>query len=389
MISAKDILGNPNFPAICYGGYRTNTRKVEPTSSELIEDLKIIHALGFRIIRTYQSKEFPQSANLIRAIDEIKKSDPNFEMYVMLGAWIECESAWTDNPNHSKGNYQKNKGEVDAAIELAKMYPDIVKIIAVGNESMVHWAATYFVSPTVVLNWVKYVQELKISGQLPEELWVTSSDNFASWGGGDSIYHNDALRELIKEVDYVSMHTYPFHDTHYNPSFWLREKGSQQGDPIESINAAMKRTSEYAYNQFKSTRQFIHSIDSLKPIHIGETGWATISNDNYGHGGSEAADEYKQKRYFDLTMEWTHAESISCFFFEAFDEPWKDSKDVNGSENHFGLITVDGKAKYLLWDAVDHDTFSGLGRNGKSIEKTFNGISDSILSNVQAPPLKG
>ena len=38
--------------------------------------------------------------------------------------------------------------------------------------------------------------------------------------------------------------------------------------------------------------------------------------------------------------------NMSCFYFEAFDEPWKDAHNKGGSENYFGLFTVDGKAKY-------------------------------------------
>jgi hypothetical protein len=58
-------------------------------------------------------------------------------------------------------------------------------------------------------------------GKLDANLWITSSDNFASWGGGDPEYHVPDLEKLIKAVDYISMHTYPMHDTHYNPTFWV------------------------------------------------------------------------------------------------------------------------------------------------------------------------
>ena len=62
--------------------------------------------------------------------------------------------------------------------------------------------------------------------------------------------------------------------------------------------------------------------------------------------GSRATDEYKSGMYYKLMREWTNEAGISCFYFEGFNEPWKDSKNPMGSENHFGLITVDGKAKY-------------------------------------------
>ena len=85
---------------------------------------------------------------------------------------------------------------------------------------MVKWATSYFVQPGVILKWVNHLQELKATGELPKDLWVTSSDNFASWGGGDAEYHVEDLNKLIAAVDYLSVHTYPMHDTHYNPDFW-------------------------------------------------------------------------------------------------------------------------------------------------------------------------
>ena len=52
-VTAKMILGNPKYQGICYGGYRKNTRDIEPTVSEVKEDLKILAALNIKIIRTY------------------------------------------------------------------------------------------------------------------------------------------------------------------------------------------------------------------------------------------------------------------------------------------------------------------------------------------------
>lgn len=85
--------------------------------------------------------------------------------------------------------------------------------------------------------------------------------------------------------------------------------------------------------------------------------------------------------------EWTNKEGISCFFFEAFDEAWKDSGNPLGSENHFGLFTVDGKAKYALWKEVDDKTFKNLGRNGAEIIKTFEGNKDFLTKTVLIPPM--
>ena len=57
-----------------------------------------------------------------------------------------------------------------------------------------------------------------------------------------------------------------------------------------------------------------------------------------------------------------------------------------GREKHFGLFTVDGKAKYTLWDLVDKGTFVGLTRNGNPITKTFNGDKEALMKDVLVPP---
>lgn len=43
-ITAEKILGNSNYQAICYGGYRDKTRDVESTVAQITEDLRILSA---------------------------------------------------------------------------------------------------------------------------------------------------------------------------------------------------------------------------------------------------------------------------------------------------------------------------------------------------------
>jgi len=317
-ITAADILGNPDYPAFSYGGYRKDTREIVPTVDELIEDMRILSAMGVKIIRTYNTSQFPQAGNLLKAIRQLKDADPAFEMYVMLGTWIECQGAWTESADHSVGNVENNTAEINAAIEMANTYPDIIKIIAVGNEAMVNWAVNYYVYPEVVLKWVEHLQELKKMGEIPAITWITSSDNYESWGGGDKSYQTDELARLIKAVDYVSLHTYPFHDSHYNPQFWIVPSDEEDLSDLEKIDAAMLRAKKYAISQYQGAADYISSLGIDKPIHIGETGWATISGSLYGPTGSRAADEYKQKLYYKHMRDWTNEAGMSCFYFEIF-----------------------------------------------------------------------
>ncbi|WP_299520568.1 glycosyl hydrolase family 17 [Winogradskyella sp.] len=384
MLTAKDILGNPEYLAMSYGGYRNVDHDIEPTIEELKEDMKLLAAMGVGIIRTY--KVFlPHASNVLKAISELKKEDPNFEMYVMLGAWINCKNAFTDQVDHSQES-EENAAEIDKAVALAKQYPDIVKVIAVGNEAMVKWQALYYVQPGVILKWVDHLQKLKTDGELPKDLWITSSDNFASWGGGGEEYHVEDLNRLIKAVDFISMHTYPMHDTHYNPGFWYVPDDEVGLSDMEKIESAMIRSLEYSKGQYQSVSDYVKGIGADKPIHIGETGWATVSNSFYGPNGSRATDEFKEARFHELIRNYTNKNKIACFYFEGFDEPWKDATNPEGSENHFGLFTVEGKAKYALWDMVDKGVFNGLTRNGNPISKTYNGDKEALMKDVLVPP---
>ncbi|MBT3208064.1 MAG: exo-beta-1,3-glucanase [Bacteroidetes bacterium] len=387
-IGAADILGNPDYPAISYGGYRQNTREIVPSVAELKEDMKILSAIGIKLIRTYNSQQFLQVSNLLEAISQLKNEDSDFEMFVMLGTWIECKGAWTENRNHSLGNLKNNNAEIQAAVKMANEYPDIVKIIAVGNEAMVKWAVQYFVQAKIILHWVEYLQNLKMNGNLPANIWITSSDNYESWGGRDKSYHTEDLSKLINAVDYVSLHTYPFHDSHYNPTFWMVPAEEEKLSTVEKIDAGMLRAKNYAISQFQTAADYISSINTEKTIHIGETGWASISSSLYGEGGSQAADEYKQALFYKHMRDWTLEAGMSCFYFEAFDEKWKDKADTLGSENHFGLIKLNGQAKYALWDLVDEGIFEGLTRNGISISKTYNGDETVFFSEILPPPSK-
>ncbi len=385
-MTAEKLLGNPKYQGICYGGYRTNSRDIEPNVSEVKEDLKILAALDIKIIRTYNLHR-EEIVNVLKAITELKKENPKFEMYMMLGVWIDCKNAWTEiAPIHDEES-QRNTIEIQKAVELSNQYPEIIKIISVGNEAMVKWATSYYVTPAIILKWVNHLQELKKTEQLPKNLWITSSDNYLSWGGGEEQYHTEDLNSLIKAVDYISLHSYPIHDERYFPEIWgIKENETNLSDKMK-IDAAMLRSRDYAISQYNGVVKYMKSIGVDKTVHIGETGWTTIDNIYYGDKGSKAADEYKAAQYYKLMREWSNKEKITCFYFEAFDENWKDSANPLGSENHFGLFNLQNQAKFALWDKVDKGIFNDLTRNGKPITKTYNGEENALWLDVKVPRL--
>jgi exo-beta-1,3-glucanase (GH17 family) len=382
------LLGNNDYPAISFSGYRTLARTVEncPTIQEIQEDLKILSAMGIKLLRTYNTQEFPDAARTLQAIKELKQTDPNFEMYVMLGTWIRCKGAYGPTPDHTQGDAEWNKLEIDGAIELASQYPDVVKIVAVGNEAMVTWQA-HFVPPSVILSWVSYLKQARTTGKMPAKTLVTTSETWAALGGAES-YHNRDLVELLKQVDFVSLHTYAFHDTYYDPAFkWSVPPEEDDLSVAEQAARAAKRAIAHQIAQCEAVKSYMETNGIYKQIHIGETGWASLDDSFFGADGTCAADEYKAKFFYDAVKRWTTENNLTCFYFEGFDEPWK-SNGTDGSEGHFGLFTVDGRAKFPLWNLVDAGVFDGLTRGGNAITKTHDGNEAVLLAKVKAPAFK-
>ena len=77
-VTAKDILGNPNYQAICYGGYRTNSRDIPATTAQMKEDMLILAAMNIKIIRTY-NLHLEETKNLLQVIADMKKENSSFE----------------------------------------------------------------------------------------------------------------------------------------------------------------------------------------------------------------------------------------------------------------------------------------------------------------------
>ena len=317
-MTANQILGNANYPAISYGGFRDTDRDVAPTIAQIKEDLGLIAGQGYKVIRTYDlHHDF--AANVLQAISELKAADSNFEMYVFLGVWIECENAWTRNANHAAENLTQNTNEINEAVRLANQYTDEVVAISVGNEAMINWAYWYFVDQSIILKWVNHLQDLKSNGGLGADVWITSNDNYAAWGG-DALYKTSTLNDLINAVDFISIHTYPFHET----------------DNFAAGADLISAASESAISQYQSAKSYVESLGSSTPVHIGETGWATTSSDGY----AEIANVANQSAYYSAMKTWGAENGVTTCLFSAFDEPWKDDNDTNHSECNFGIFNL-------------------------------------------------
>jgi len=294
---------------VCYSGFRhgqhpdRGTGAVNPSDQETLEDLQLLNRQGnFSFIRLYDARA--NSEAVLRLI-----KDHNLKMKVLLGAWLDAEISNTNCPwlkqsfpqSVLEANKLKNAKEIQSAIRLANQYAKIVVAVAVGNEALVDWNDHMVPVNSVI----RYVRQVKKSIVQP----VTVADNYAWWARDGSA--------LAKELDFISVHTYPL---------W-EGKDLDQALPFSIANL------QAVLNALPRSR-----------LVVTEAGWATIARE-FG----ARADEEKQKRYYHDLYAWAGKMNITTFFFEAFDEDWKgEPNDPLGAEKHWGLFTVDRKAKMAM-----------------------------------------
>ncbi len=293
---------------LCYSGFRHGQHPdrgggaVNPTDQQIFEDLQLLKRDGnFQMIRLYDSRT--NSEVILRLIRE-----HHLKLKVLLGAWLSAEMS---NPNCTwlqpipaetlAANRRLNAIEVQNLIRLANEYRDTVVAVAVGNEALVSWN-DHLVPVAAV---IAYVREVKSAVRQP----VTVCDNYDWWS-----HHGAAL---ASELDFISVHTYPQ---------WEKK----------DIDEAMAYTI--------ANLQAVHQALPHSRIVITEAGWATVAREF----GRRASEENQRKYYHDL-FAWTEKMNLTTFFFEAFDEDWKgDGGDPLGAEKHWGLFTVDRKAKLAM-----------------------------------------
>ena len=299
------MLQLPSGNAICYSGYRQGQNpgtQTYPSKADILEDLLIL-CKNWRLLRLYDC-----SPHGVRVLEVIRENGLDFQ--VMLGAYLGAEMnnfgcPWggTHSEEQLAASQRENAAELERLITLARRFDDIVFSVAVGNEATVDWT-DHFVPVHRMIDYVRHVK--RHIGQP-----VTFCENYVPW--------QHKLRDLVPELDFISLHTYPVWE-------------------YKHIHEALDYTKEN-----------VHSVAHLyagKPIVITEAGWATNSNGR-GIQPEHSSQELQQIYYRDL-MDWTAEAGILTFVFEAFDEPWKGSDDPMEPEKHWGLFTVDRRPKLVM-----------------------------------------
>ena len=298
-------LGLPPGNAICYSGFRQGQQPggIYPSYEEVKEDLLILQK-NWKYLRLYDCDEHGETV-----LEVIRKEKLDFK--VMMGAYIEAEMnnfgcPWGGgvfSEEQLKLNQLNNLNKIRKLILLGNNYPEIIFSLSVGNEACVDWTDHY----VPVSHVIDYVNLVKKSARQP----VTFCENYVPW--------LVKLEPLAKVVDFISVHTYPVWE-------------------YKHIHESLEYTKDNYYAVVKKYPD--------KPVIITEAGWSTNSNGRGIH--PETVNEKNQKIYYEDLMEWTEAENILTFVFEAFDEEWKGSHEPLEPEKHWGLFKIDRTPKLVM-----------------------------------------
>ena len=306
--SSEHLVSGEHF-AISYSGFREGQHPdrgngaVNPSRKQILEDLRILVAHGFRLIRMYDS-----GRNTRETLELIREHDLPID--VLLGIWLDAEFSnherceWLTepiSPEKLAANALKNADELTRGIALANEFEDIVVAVNVGNEALVEWNDHMVPLETVIA----YVRRVKSSIRQP----VTVADNYDWWRRHGA--------PLAAEVDFLGVHTYP----------------QWEGRTVEQALA-------YSIENIDSVR----AAHPGKPIAVLEAGWATVASEF----GARASEE-QQLRHIEELRDWAKRTNVTVFWFEAFDEPWKgDPANPLGAEKHWGLFDVNRNPKLAM-----------------------------------------
>lgn len=217
--------------------------------------------------------------------DKIVPIANEFNLKVSPGAWI-CSS------------YEGNEEEIENLTFLAKNY-DLESAI-VGNEVVLRYENGWDSLTEAEL--IDYIKMVKRNVSVP----VTTGEPWHIW---------DTHPELANAVDCILIHVHPY---------WER---------VPVNNAA-----RYVVERYEQIRKKYPD----KEVVIGETGWPSQGLTN----GEAVPSLENQKRFMEDFLKLAKEERISFYYFEAFDEKWKE--EPNGVGPHWGFYYTNRTAKHSI-----------------------------------------
>jgi len=301
-IFAKD----PSFHKSLYGMAYTPEGSLLPNCGNslenVIKDVQIMSQLTSRV-RLYGA-DCNQSALVLEAIKQTK-----VDIKVFLGNYV--------LPTE-RDSYIRQRDLIRQAIETYG--PDNIAGITVGNEFMLNYLVDRGQQdPNGPIG-------MEGSAILKADIQDTR-DMLTSMGVNIPVGNSDAgsyfSTEILSSVDYGLS----------NVHAWF-------------ANTTAEAAADWVMNFFEETNVQPASLLPNQPkMYIAETGWPTASSDAANaNNGFAAASEANLQIFLDTFICQANSRAIPYFFFEFFDEKWKDIQ-FGGVEGWWGLFRADRTLK--------------------------------------------
>ncbi|MGR8930065.1 MAG: glycoside hydrolase family 17 protein [Gammaproteobacteria bacterium] len=260
-------------------------QEIFPPEEYIAEDLRLL-ADKTQNIRTYSSGE--------GAIEKTPYLARKYGIGMIQGCWL----------GHEDG--VANKKEVEALIQSANANGDVVKRVIVGNEVLLR-------GDMDVEHLIDYIRQVKRAVKQP----VSYAD---VW----SMYMKHP--ELIKEVDFITIHILPY---------W-------EDEPISVENAP-----EHLEQIVQQVEDEARSIAQGKPILIGESGWPSAGRQR----GQAVPSVVNEARYIREMIQVVNRHGFDYNIVEAFNQPWKSELEGIVGAN-WGLFSANRTAVFPLTGPV-------------------------------------
>ena len=231
-------------------------KEIFPSDEQVLADLKLMGDKTFNI-RTYASSE----GNMPKVAEWAGQHG----LTVLQGAWL-------------NSLLDRNENEIAALIKSANEHPDVVKRVIVGNEVLLRGDL-----PADKL--IGYIRRVKQAVKQP----VSYAD---VW----SMYLK--YPELIKEVDFITIHILPY---------W-------EDRPI-----SVEEAPEHIRKVVENVRREANAIAPNKAILIGESGWPS----NGRQRGQSVPSVVNEAKFIRALLKVAKDNNFDVNIVEAFNQPWK------------------------------------------------------------------
>lgn len=245
-------------------------------------------------------------------------------------------------PTGSSGSY--------GVTTLSGSNHDYVKALLIGNEVL----STANLTADEVANMIEFAKDRRTAyGLTKAELPITTDTNsLGNWQKADMV-----SKVLPKIETYIFFNTYGMEFASISGTNQASPNGLSTTNPAKSVGDKVISNITAFQTWLSGT-----SYGSLQVV-VGEHGYPSTtaaSDPNSLFSTTNAAAYYcgSTSPAYDGVLKEIAKTGVLCFFFEPFDEPWKDQTYPNtGTESHWGFATVSQAARRVPSDLYNPATY--------------------------------